>query len=111
MKLPLWVYDYKQKRYVVFPFHLLETSPDGRRGFDYNLGSAVHHKLLTNFGHLFVKEFTSNMPSATLGLGVLYTNVRFILKERPEAPKPKGPRWYSKDEHQIKRFKRKGARR
>jgi hypothetical protein len=32
MKLPIWVWNEKQKRYEVFPNHILKTFKDGKRG-------------------------------------------------------------------------------
>ena len=116
MKLPLWVYDYKQRRYVVFPFHLLETFPDGSRGFVYDPMNVAHGNMLQKFGHFFKREQDGIPTGITTGysLGgrsIFYTTYKFTLKEPPEKPMPKGPRWYSKDDHQIKRYKRKGSRR
>ena len=112
MKLPLWVYDYKQRRYVVFPFHLLETFPDGSRGFIYETMNVAHRNMLQKFGHFFKREREVIPTVHSLGsISIFYTGHKFTLKEPPEKPMPKGPRWYSKDDHQIKRYKRKGSRR
>ena len=105
MKLPLWVYDYKQRKYVVFPFQRLTTFEDGRRGFIYDPTSAEDSALIEKFGHLFERE-EIYYPRYNGGASGLWNTLKFTLKEHPEKPKPKDPRWYSKEEHQIKKYKR-----
>lgn len=34
MKLPLWAWDEVDKKWVNFPYELLQTFPDGQRGFE-----------------------------------------------------------------------------
>lgn len=35
MDIPIWAWDEKENKYVVFPTHLLETFPDGKVGISF----------------------------------------------------------------------------
>lgn len=107
MKLPLWVYDYKQRKYVVFPFQRLTTFEDGKLGFIYNPTSAEDLELIKKFGHLFKREEIDHLGFSSGPLGALvWSMLKFTLKEHHPPDKPKGPRWYSKEKHQIKGYKK-----
>lgn len=109
MGLPIWIYDYKAKRYVVFQFHLLETFPDGRRGLSRARMTLNRGMLLSKFHYLF--ETDHSLVKAGINIGgrnLMYDETRYLLKERWPTKDPKtGAKWYSKENSQIKKYKRK----
>jgi hypothetical protein len=109
MQIPLWVYDYKLKKYVVFPFHLLKTFDDGKLGIgpltfgDKNDESIAY--FLRRFGYLFKKErYIYRYNSFALnGLD----GYRYLLKDHVLHAKPKESKCRSKNEKHITKLKHK----
>lgn len=102
MKLPIWVYDYKLKRYVVFPFHLLTTFPNGKRGFIFDAFNTAQYECLIKYRHLFFQIRISDKPLNNFPL--YFAQYKYVLNERgadPSMKKDKGPRWYNRENHKI----------
>jgi hypothetical protein len=110
MGLPIWIYDYKAKRYVVFPFHLLETFEDGSRGIREGARTPLRHFFIERYGHLFKRIEYNTAPSGISlnGLALFFDETRYILKEcRPPKNPKTGAKWYSEETSQIRKYKRK----
>jgi hypothetical protein len=99
MKLPIWIYDYKKRKYVVFPFHLLTTFPDGKVGIVTQTATMDQYKILNDFAHLFELDDIWCLSPRQSHQVLQFVQGRYVLKERQSKPK-------SKDEHQIKRHRR-----
>lgn len=112
MGLPIWIYDYKAKRYVVFPFHLFESFDNGTRGFRRSTMTRERGELLNRFAHLFQVDHSyegTNRGGIPFGGLIMWMDeTRYILRERkPTKDSKTGAKWYSREDSQIKKFKRK----
>jgi hypothetical protein len=113
MKIPIWKWDPKQKRYIVFPFHLLEKFEDGRIGFKYRDQTAEQARLLFDYEHLFETQAfypEKPNPAAVVGGVPIFFDPNYgrcVLKNTSPPPGKKAPKWYSKDQAKITSFQRK----
>lgn len=89
MKIPVWYFDKRLNRHVVFPGHLLKTFEDGTRGWEWSDAAngqlSQYVGLLRQFGGYFDQEAHEYVGTHKIyGGGIRKrSSVRWILRDDP----------------------------